>query len=900
MPRPIHDWLEAHRPRGYVENAELQWENAEKYRLAARFSEFGMLPDEKLPGFSGIDGRIVATGSGGEAQFSSNGMDLRIDKVFRNALHLDRFATNLVWERSSGGKLRLSIGETQLTNTDLDATAQGVVEMTPGQAPVLDIQAHLTRGDGNAVWRYLPRQVSDHAHAWVKGAIVGGVSPDTRLVLKGPVDKFPFDKGGGEFQVTIQAKDARLAYAPGWPEIHAINGQVVFRGSGMFIEVQNAKCSGVDIGPVSASIPDLHSGDKEVLRVDGKARGATPAFLQFIRDSPVYDHTGRFTDRLKVQGQGALNLTLSLPLRDLADATVRGDYRMHDNRVEPGEGLPELTHLDGTLLFSEDWVRGAGIATYVFGEPAQLSIHSETGGRLKVGLNGRVGAAGFKAWLPTGMDRYLSGSAAYEAEVSLKAQQTMVKIKSDLVGVESKLPAPMRKSADQNMPFSISTGEGQGGGTVYTVQYGQVLSGKMLTRPGEPTQALLYLGGGSPAVLPRDSGLVVLGALRRLDLDAWDALDLGLGGSGGAGLTLKQANVNIAELRASGREFHDTRIKVTPVHRGWRAEIQGREVIGEVIYGEAGGLPGKRFTGHFQRLAIPSLSPAEGPVQERPDTAELPRIVEINAQSFALGEREIGQLNTMLEAERTGLRTRNLVISNSDGRLQGSGWVSASHRQETEFDINLESANAGKLLARLGINEGIKNGPANLDGKVKWLGRPEDFAIANLGGHLKLRMKGGRFTQLDPGAGRLLGILSLQALPRRVVLDFRDVFSEGFSFDSIEGDVHLERGVAYLPDLLIRGPSAIVHMKGRIDLANETQDLRVTIQPRLDDSLAVAGALLGGPAVGVGTLVATKLLQNPVGKAATFEYLIKGTWNEPEVTKLARPKPVATDSTLNP
>ena len=159
-------------------------------------------------------------------------------------------------------------------------------------------------------------------------------------------------------------------------------------------------------------------------------------------------------------------------------------------------------------------------------------------------------------------------------------------------------------------------------------------------------------------------------------------------------------------------------------------------------------------------------------------------------------------------------------------------------------------------------------------------------------------MKSGRFSQLNPGAGRLIGILSLQALPRRIVLDFRDVFSEGFSFDSIEGDVHLARGVAYLPDLVIKGPSAVVHMKGKIDLGKEEQDLRITIQPRLDDSLAVAGALLGGPVVGVGTLVATKILQNPMGKAATFEYLIKGTWSDPLVSKLARPPTPAAESLL--
>jgi uncharacterized protein (TIGR02099 family) len=905
MPRPMHDWLGAHRPRGYIEGAELQWENARKYRLSARFRDAGILPDERLPGFAGLDGRIVATGSGGEAQFSSKGLDLRLDKVFRYPLRFDQFDTDLAWEAWEGGKMRLRVGTLRVSNADVDATAQGVVELAPNASPVLDIQAHATRGQGNAVWRYLPKQVSEHASEWLHHSLVGGVSPDTRLILKGPVDKFPYDKGGGDFSVVIQARDARLRYAPGWPDIQDINGQVVFRGVGMYIDVPSAKSSGVDLGPVKAVIPDLHGNEHEVLRIEGKATGATPAFLEFIRQSPVFDHTGRFTERLKAQGQGVLNLRLNLPLRNLGDTTVRGDYRMTDNSIEPGEDLPLLSQVNGTLSFTENLLRGDDIATRVFGQPAALRVASETGGRVKVALNGRVGVEALKAWLPKGVDRYLAGTTAYESEVSLKAQQTTIKIKSDLVGIESRLPAPLAKSTDQTMPLQVSTSEGQGGAHITSLQYGQVLSGRMVTKSGEEPRALLYLGGASAASLPRDTGLVIMGSLRRLDLDAWDDIEVAWSGAstgtGGAGLELKQASVNIAELRAMDRDFHDMRIRATPAQRGWHLEMQGREMVGDVVYAEAGGLPGKRFSGHFQRLAIPTLTRTSGAAApDRGDPVELPRIVDINVQSLAIGDREIGQLNTMMEAERTGLRTRNLVINNPDGRLQGSGWVSASHRQVTEFDINLDSPGAGKLLNRLGVTEGIKGAPATLEGNINWLGRPEDFEIGNLGGQLKLKMKAGRFTQLDPGAGRLLGILSLQALPRRIVLDFRDVFSEGFSFDSIEGDIHLARGVAYLPDLLIRGPSAIVHMKGQIDLAKETQDLRVTIQPRLDDSLAVAGALLGGPAVGVGTLVATKLLQNPMSKAATFEYLIKGTWSDPQVTKLARPKPQATESPLTP
>jgi uncharacterized protein (TIGR02099 family) len=899
MPKAMHDTIEKLNPRGFIEHAQLDWENFDRYKLTARFRDAGMNATATVPGITGLSGRIVATGSGGEAQFSGSGFQLDYDRVFRHPLIFDRLVTDLVWERLSDKGLRLKIGPTLLNNADLDASAEGSIEFHPQRATVVDLQAHATRGAGNAVWRYLPRKVGDHAYNWLKRSLIGGTSPDTRMVLKGPLDQFPFDKGGGEFYVAIKAKDAKLSYAPDWPMITGINGEVLFKGNGMRITAQSGQILGVNLGPASAVIPDLHSSDAEMLNIDGQARGATPAFLEFIRQSPVNEHTGHFTERLRTEGQGVLQLRLRLPLRHLDDTTVRGDYRLTDNTVHPGKDLPPLTQVSGVLSFTENLVRGDALSTRVFGLPAKLRIASESGGRVRVVLNGQAGVASLKEWLPSGLDGYLSGSTDYEAEVSLKAQQTTLKLKSELTGLSINLPAPLNKTADQAMPFLLTSSDVGNDTHVVGVQYGSILAAKTATTPGEEQRVAVYFGGGVPSAQPRDPGISLQGSLRRFDLDAWQTVSAKLDTGAKSCPSLRAVNLSIGELRAFNRVFHDTRVKATPIPKGWKLNLNGNELLGEVIYAEAGGLPGKRLSGHFQKLVLPAESHAASATKDDTPT-ELPRILEINTQSFAIKDREIGQLNTMMEAERSGLRTRSLVISNPDGRLQGSGWISASHRQATQLDLELESANAGKLLARLGLTEGIKGGATTLTGNISWLGRPEDFALQNLDGRMKLRMKSGRFSQLDPGAGRLLGILSLQALPRRIVLDFRDVFSEGFAFDSIEGDVHIQRGIAYLPDMVIKGPAAVVRMKGKIDLAQEEQDLRVTIQPRLDEGLAMAGALLGGPVVGVGTLVATKILQNPVSKAATHEYLIKGTCTEPLVSKLARPPSPAAESPLTP
>src|SRR5690606_15043324 len=134
--------------------------------------------------------------------------------------------------------------------------------------------------------------------------------------------------------------------------------------------------------------------------------------------------------------------------------------------------------------------------------------------------------------------------------------------------------------------------------------------------------------------------------------------------------------------------------------------------------------------------------------------------------------------------------------------------------------------------------------------------------------------------------GRLLGVLSLQALPRRITLDFRDVFSEGFAFDRISGSIGVARGVLRTDDLEIRGPAARIMLAGNADLAAESQDLRVLVQPTLSESIAIgAAAGLVNPVAGVVTYLAQKVLSDPIERLFSYEYTITGSWSDPQVAR---------------
>ena len=405
------------------------------------------------------------------------------------------------------------------------------------------------------------------------------------------------------------------------------------------------------------------------------------------------------------------------------------------------------------------------------------------------------------------------------------------------------------------------------------------------------------------------TGVWLVGNLPELSLEGWGNL---AGGAGKAGksngttagvstMPIAGANLHIGKLTGYGQSFSALHVAAARRGDGLAARLSSSGLNGEVVWEPHGYETGSMFRARLsnlqwsgEELPKPPLPLAEtvrsAPVKTRQagkiHPGDVPAL-DLSIESLQIKGKHIGRFELIGHPENKGWRLRRLNITNPDGSLVGNGvWSDAQGQQKTQLNLMLDISNAGKILERSGYPNTVKGGSGRLAADLSWAGTPDEFSSATLNGSLKLDTGKGQFLKMDPGAGKLLSVLSLQDLPKHIALGFTDVFSEGFQFDNINGNATIRDGVIESQDFRIYGSSAKVTLKGSVDLKNETQNLTVRILPTLGDSVSLIGAFAISPVVGIGSLIVNKVLGNPLDKLASFEYNVTGSWRDPSVVKV--------------
>ena len=896
MPLQVRKALADLSPSGKLQDLQVKWRGDEpESGLFPLFSHPRKKTEGKLPAhysvkarfeklnfsfsgnaLKGITGHVDGTEEGGSLSLDARNTEFSLPKIFELPVRLDTLTAQAKWQNNNG--VNFSLDNVSFANAHLAGNAFGSFGVKNHFA---DLTGRLTRVDASQIWRYLPLAVEADARNWVKGAILKGESDDVKFRLQGNLDDFPFDRNrSGLFQASIRVKNAALLYAPGWPEIDSVSGDVLFRGSRMEITSHQGKVLGVKLGACQAVIPDLGHA---VLDAVGEASGPTDEFLKFIEQSPVTRFISGFTEGMHADGNGSVKLKLDIPLKKVADTKVSGSYQFLGNNVT-GPGIPDISKLKGRLDFTESSLSAKNAEAVILGGTTLLNASTLQDGSLKITASGKINPDN----VPSPLARHFHGITSWAGTIGVRGKKTDILIESKLNGISSDLPAPFAKNASDVIPFRFerkSTGQNQ---DLTTLTYGKILAvrlaGGIENGFRRIDQGEIALGVALPAEVSITPGIWLFGSLKSFDADKWHDI-IEESGKGASPFSLSGFDLNIDSLTFLGKDFGKLAISARQSEGNWEAAVSGEDVDGNITW-----LPeGKgRLIAKLKTLVIPppeKEAPESKAVLKKVANRDLPAL-DITADSFFLKNKPVGRLELVAVQQGIDWKIQKLRIANPDSILQVDGlWQGWAIHPRTNLNLKLDVSKIGKFLTRLGYPSNLMRGSGKMEGTLSWAGSPQSIDYATLNGHIVMTAKHGQFNKIDPGIGKLLGILSLQDLPRRITLDFRDIFSQGFAFDDISSSLNISDGVAHTENLKIVGPAAEVDMKGDIDLDRETQDLKIVVKPQLGGSVSIASSLLGGPVVGIATWVVGKVLQDPLDQLASYEYNVTGSWTDPVVKK---------------
>ena len=879
--------LEKHRPQGRIAELKASWtldgDTLRRYSLKTAFHHLGLEAGGYFPGAEGLSGMIDLSEKGGDLIVDSGRSGLSLPAVFPEPdIALTALKARANWKNSPAGT-DIHLDKLEFAGPDAAGSAQGVYRYTGDGPGEIDLTAKVERAEATAVWRYMPHVVNAEARAWIRRGIVAGKGYDGRLVLKGKLQDFPFRDGkGGKFVVTARASDARVDYAPGWPAIDGIAADMTF-DTGMKIAASQGRILGAALSGVEVRIPDFESHE-EMLLVRGLAQGPTSEFLRFLEQSPLGEKLDHFTADMKASGNGSLNLELDIPLRHAQDTKMRGDYRFQNNQLQPLAGLPPLNQVNGRLLLTESTATAQDIVGRAFGGPLKVQVRS-AGDKVGIQASGTAQIKEVSNHFGWPLINHLSGSAGWKADIAIRKRTAEVVVESDLVGITSPLPEPLNKTAASALPLRIEQTVPEAQREQYRIVLGKVGQGVIVRRLGNWERGVFAVGDGEPR-LP-DRGLAIRVATPRIDADAWKNY-LPEGSNGGAdagGLALNVVSLKTPLLRVFERDFSNVDLTLRPRDSGWQIGLNTREAVGDIFWKSAGE---GWVEGNFKRLVVrPAAEIGEGSTTL---INTLPGM-SLSVDDLHIGDKALGKLELKARNDKGAWHLDTLNLQNPDAVLKGKGVWNNTGRHQTRLDFELTAKDAGKLLDRLGYGDTVRRGTARLAGDLQWSGPLTGLHYPTLSGQLTVAAQKGQFNKLEPGVGKLLGLISLQSLPRRLTLDFRDIFSDGLAFDSIEGKLAIRKGVMRTTDpLRIFGPAAQIEMQGETDLKNETQDLQVVVRPEIGSAAAVGVAIVN-PVVGAATLLANTVLQKPLNRLFSYRYHVTGTWADPKIDKAGEAPP---------
>ncbi|MDE2149864.1 MAG: TIGR02099 family protein [Gammaproteobacteria bacterium] len=852
------------------------------WRLAAALDSAGWR-DADGRGIDGLFGTLRIGDAGGEFHLADSSPELSWPGQLAAPLRFGHVTGKLVFSRGADG-LQLATDGFVWAAAGISGSADARLELPDAGAAQLSLQLQLRAPQITTAEVALPQSLGAGLRRWLPRAIRRGRIDDARVQLEAQLGP---QAPPARWNADLNLSGFDLDYAPGWPPLQNLAAKLHLDDGGLALDAGRASLAALTVNAIRGRIVGWQAPQ---LTVSGHLQGDAAQFYAALSGSPYHPRLAGLLDHTKASGPAALDVKLTVPLTAAGDVGAAGSVDVHDGRLTVTGVAQPFDAIAGQIQFGPQGLAASDLSGRWYGLPLTGAIGQAAGVpslhlRFDAAPGADNGPAG--AFVPAWLRAHLHGSAHWQVEMPLAGDDRVVTLTSDLIGVASDLPPPLGKPESAALPLTlrIDTGSPLGVDAVMAPQANPLALALRFADGGGLTGLALRLGTDVPP--PVADGVRVDGRSQRLDLRSALAL-LRLLPDGGS-LAFLGADIH-ADRLAFGRAVSDDvrlQLRAEPAAAGITAQWSGG-IEGTLRWQDAS----RAVSGEFDHIALEALPTSNAPAGAASAGAPLdPRrapTMNLRSRRVSIGGYDLGTLQLTSERIAQGQRLTGLSLSGGQAKFSATGtWTRSSGVSSAGAQFTLDSGHLGDLLQAFGFVRTLTAERARIDGTLTWpdVGDGLDLALAK--GEIHLQLDHGVLRAVDPGAGRVLGLFNLYALPRRLTLNFHDVVGKGLSYDHIDGSFALGDGQAVTHDLTIAGPSLRISVDGRIGLAARDYDERVRVYPHVTTGVTLGAALATGPAAPIVAplaLLAQWLLNKPLDKITHLDYRVTGSWDNPTVT----------------
>jgi uncharacterized protein (TIGR02099 family) len=932
---PLAQWLGGGHPRGDLNRVALQWHQADGLQAVdVAFTGLAIDPVGKLPGVDSLHGELRGDTEAFSLELPAQPATLQFAQSFRQPFALTNLSGTLAFWPDNGD-WHIGVDALDFAGVGYAGNARGEITLpAQGGSPFLDMYAGLDHIDLQTAKAYLPINALPPATvSWLDNALIEGSIDQAQVLVRGSLADWPFRHNEGRFEARAPIKGLVFDYGKGWPRGEGLDLVASFVNNGLSAESSAGQVLGVKIDHAAAQIPDFAD---PVLDLSVQGEGSGASLMEFVRKSPIGSAQADTLAKLNLGGSGAVDFHLALPLARPNEGQVSGTAQLKDADLTAPEWNLKLDKINGPLRFDGHGLQGGPLDVGFRGQPSKLQLaiaggNADPNTTFSAQLTGNYQFADLVQDYPTlkwlvpladGRSDFTIGFTIAHAAGSNALTQNL-SVDSPLNGIALNLPVPLKKSAPESLPLHLALRLPVSGSDMQ-LALGQVVRGhfRLDDGPQKPLAATLALGSDMPSDLPAQ-GLRIRGHADQLDVTGW-VQHVAAGGSGD-GPSLESIDISAAQAALFGYPFGAMQIKAKPQADAISLDVAAATLSGNfnvptremdkrgitarlqklywpkdpAVATSANGRPNAAAAGAgtapvaASSSAAPDVSSTDAPPANPANTGINPAALppfHLWLGDLRLGDARLGEARLETWPTASGLHIEQLRALSSRVQINASGdWNGSATDSHTQMKIGFAAEDLGGMLGAFGF-QGLVNGGKTTDElDARWPGAPSALSLASMVGTLSVHVSNGRIPEVSsPGAGRLLGLASLAELPRRMTLDFGDVFGKGLAFDSMAGDFSLANGVATTSNFKIHSPAAEISITGRTDLRAKKFDQQLVVVPHAGNSLPIVGAVVGGPIGAAAGFAVQGLLGRGLNRAVGARYKITGKWDKPVMTLMEK------------